>query len=684
MFFTRRADPNAHQKLQDEDEPGVLVRTSSFKQTSSLLRTSSFGRRRTSNTETGTLRVVLVAGRDLPAMDKSGLSDPYVILQLTHGLTRVKRKSSVQQQTLNPRWNHVFEFERVPPEAKLTLDLWDKDRLNSDYIGKLVLPVSEMPFGSAPLARWLALPRGEVLVEVQYGAGGAQSDTPASPPPRSIEIAACTWNVGNAFPPTADELGGEWLECGTADLVAVGAQECSFKQVPEGCSSSAEFWFGHVHEALGGERRFEMLSACSLGQMHLALLCSHALLPFVSKVEFQSEATGIGHVVGNKGGLAISCEVAGTSMCFVSAHLAAHQDEAERRASDFAEIEGGIRLCKAKRPVDLSNRFDFLCWMGDLNYRLELEREAVLAAVRARDWPVLRARDQLLAERAKGTAFAGFAEGELAFPPTFKHVHGQGPRAVAGGAAQREYEEKKARVPSWCDRVLWREWPGRTPAAVLAYESFPNVATSDHSPVRALLNVALPPPIERSPSAEASEQFTLVLSGIRASQLLKTDVGVNASADPYVRVLLADGMAIPVSTSVKRRTLEPRWDESLTVHVPWAYTSADALRAAHLLISVMDADKLSADDSIGHCSIALGVDWPVRVRTNITRRGCVSGELEMVVHVRRQLVGPLQGDWPQAGRRPSVLERAAAKTTSADDYGLHGPALDDEADLDYR
>ena len=83
----------------------------------------------------------------------------------------------------------------------------------------------------------------------------------------------------------------------------------------------------------------------------------------------------------------------------------------------------------------------------DLNYRINGGRRVVawllLKAPRLAE--VLRANDQLALQRARGAAFAGYDEGPLAFPPTFKVAPAPGaPRYAA------------ARAPAWTDRVLWR------------------------------------------------------------------------------------------------------------------------------------------------------------------------------------------------------------------------------------
>lgn len=64
---------------------------------------------------------------------------------------------------------------------------------------------------------------------------------------------------------------------------------------------------------------------------------------FISDVKWAAEATGLGHVHDNKGGIVLAMDFLETWICFVSAHLAAHEGEEykERRNADCAEILRG-------------------------------------------------------------------------------------------------------------------------------------------------------------------------------------------------------------------------------------------------------------------------------------------------------------------------------------------------------
>lgn len=62
--------------------------------------------------------------------------------------------------------------------------------------------------------------------------------------------------------------------------------------------------------------------------------------------------------------------------------------------------------------------------------------------------------DQLRHSQRAGDVLARFSEGQYSFPPTFKVLR------------QRGAHYKQQRIPSYCDRILWRSMPGRGSSAV--------------------------------------------------------------------------------------------------------------------------------------------------------------------------------------------------------------------------
>jgi hypothetical protein len=74
-----------------------------------------------------------------------------------------------------------------------------------------------------------------------------------------------------------------------------------------------------------------MISGISLGATHLALFVNISLAPIISKVKSDCIATGIQNMIGNKGGIGISFDLGKSSLAFISCHLAADQNEVDRR-----------------------------------------------------------------------------------------------------------------------------------------------------------------------------------------------------------------------------------------------------------------------------------------------------------------------------------------------------------------
>lgn len=63
-----------------------------------------------------------------------------------------------------------------------------------------------------------------------------------------------------------------------------------------------------------------------------------AILNLVSDVKSVAVATGLCDKLGNKGGIAIAMKLGKSKLCFLTAHLAAHQAQMDRRTAEFVKI----------------------------------------------------------------------------------------------------------------------------------------------------------------------------------------------------------------------------------------------------------------------------------------------------------------------------------------------------------
>ncbi|KAF9224616.1 DNase I-like protein [Gyrodon lividus] len=196
---------------------------------------------------------------------------------------------------------------------------------------------------------------------------------------------------------------------------------------------------------------------------------------------------GMGGRYGNKGGIVARFVVDDSSLCFINCHLAAGQHHVRQRNADVAAFleerdvfspSDGVEVPLAyvgggDGSMVLDHEIVFL--NGDLNYRIDQRRDAVVSAIEVGDFESLQTHDQLLKEMRfnRGFRLRAFAEGALEFAPTYKYDR-----------RTRTYDtSEKRRVPAWCDRVLWRTRDvGRV--ALLHYVRY-EANVSDHRPVSA-------------------------------------------------------------------------------------------------------------------------------------------------------------------------------------------------------
>lgn len=102
------------------------------------------------------LRVTVMKGRNLAPKDKSGTSDPYLVLTLGDA----KEATSAVSKTLNPEWNQTFELPVTEADsALLEAVCWDKDRFKKDYMGEFDVMLEDVfSSGNAtPEPKWIKL-----------------------------------------------------------------------------------------------------------------------------------------------------------------------------------------------------------------------------------------------------------------------------------------------------------------------------------------------------------------------------------------------------------------------------------------------------------------------------------------------------------------------------------------------
>jgi len=115
----------------------------------------------------GALSVRVVSGANLPAKDKGGVSDPYVVLHVAGGK---KAKTAVQRGTVNPKWNEVLELTVQDAAEAVRLKVWDHDKIGMNDLlgeGRIALDTCA-PNATTPLQVALDGNRGVISVEVTW------------------------------------------------------------------------------------------------------------------------------------------------------------------------------------------------------------------------------------------------------------------------------------------------------------------------------------------------------------------------------------------------------------------------------------------------------------------------------------------------------------------------------------
>lgn len=332
-----------------------------------------------------------------------------------------------------------------------------------------------------------------------------------------LTVSVVTWNLAEESPPENDadfirRFRGRGKE--GSDFVLISGQECENIK-PRRTEGHRSREFRRLMVKMLG-KQYVPIALHMLGGIQFGLFCKRSILGEIEHISVADVTCGIGNVFHNKGaiGAFVKIKARKTSerhskslrMLFVTAHLAAHVKNFEARDSDFWRIASELEaqapprfLPPKKEGQETTGKYllesmDRIFFCGDLNYRVDLPREQAehsilrMAELVGSDTPRAREEledlrlsllrhDQLLASIAQKRAFVGFAEGKIAFLPTFKF-----------DKQSHEYDTShKQRIPAWTDRVLFKPQGTR----VIEYDSIPHAMHSDHRPVFASFHVSM-------------------------------------------------------------------------------------------------------------------------------------------------------------------------------------------------
>jgi endonuclease/exonuclease/phosphatase family metal-dependent hydrolase len=295
---------------------------------------------------------------------------------------------------------------------------------------------------------------------------------------QTISIWVGTFNLNGKTVGLTEDL-SPWL-CPKVDnalqmpeIMAVAFQEIvdlSPQQILQTDPYRRQQWEDAVRDTLNrkasylGSEDYVMLRGGQLVGASLSIFVKVSVLPYIKNVEGAVKKTGMSGMAGNKGAVAIRMEYADTSICLVTAHLAAGFANYEERNQDYRTISNGLRF-QRNRSIDDHKA---VIWFGDFNYRIGTSNERARQLIDANDLGKLYENDQLNLQMVHGRAFPHYSESMPKFLPTYKFDPGTDTYDTS----------EKARIPAWCDRILTKGDNLRQ----LYYDSAP-LKFSDHRPV---------------------------------------------------------------------------------------------------------------------------------------------------------------------------------------------------------
>ncbi|XP_024863356.1 phosphatidylinositol 3,4,5-trisphosphate 5-phosphatase 2A isoform X2 [Kryptolebias marmoratus] len=453
--------------------------------------------------------------------------------------------------------------------------------------------------------------------------------------PDMISIFIGTWNMGSVPSPKSV---ASWVLCRGLgktldemtvtiphDLYVFGTQENSV------CDRE---WVESLRAILKEQTEldYKSIAVQTLWNIKLAVLAKPEHENRISHVGMSSVKTGIANTLGNKGAVGVSFMFNGTSFGFVNCHLTSGNEKIARRNQNYLDILRLLSLGdKQLNSFDISLRFTHLFWLGDLNYRLDMDIQEILNYINRKEFEPLLKVDQLNLEREKNKVFLRFAEEEISFPPTYRYERGSRDTYVW---QKQKATGMRTNVPSWCDRILWKSYP-ETYTVCNSYGCTDDIVTSDHSPVFATFEVGVTSQfVSKKGLPKSSEQAYIEFESIEA--IVKTASRTKFFIEFYSTCLeeFKKSYENDSQNSDNVNFLRVGWSNKQLTTLKPLLSEIEYLQDQHLLLTVKSVDGY---ESYGECVLALKSmigSTAQQFHTYLSHRGEETGNIRGSMRVR--------------------------------------------------
>uniref|UniRef100_A0A3B5B2D0 phosphatidylinositol-3,4,5-trisphosphate 5-phosphatase n=1 Tax=Stegastes partitus TaxID=144197 RepID=A0A3B5B2D0_9TELE len=453
--------------------------------------------------------------------------------------------------------------------------------------------------------------------------------------PDMISIFIGTWNMGSVPSPKSV---ASWVLCRGLgktldemtvtiphDLYVFGTQENSV------CDRE---WVESLRAMLKEQTEldYKPIAVQTLWNIKIAVLVKPEHENRISHVGMSSVKTGIANTLGNKGAVGVSFMFNGTSFGFVNCHLTSGNEKIARRNQNYLDILRLLSLGdKQLSSFDISLRFTHLFWLGDLNYRLDMDIQEILNYINRKEFEPLLKVDQLNLEREKNKVFLRFAEEEISFPPTYRYERGSRDTYVW---QKQKATGMRTNVPSWCDRILWKSYP-ETHIVCNSYGCTDDIVTSDHSPVFATFEVGVTSQfVSKKGLPKSSEQAYIEFESIEA--IVKTASRTKFFIEFYSTCLeeFKKSYENDSQSSDNVNFLRVGWSNKQLTTLKPLLSEIEYLQDQHLLLTVKSLDGY---ESYGECVLALKSmigSTAQQFHTYLSHRGEETGNIRGSMRVR--------------------------------------------------